>query len=181
MSYVPPFIIWYNRQKVYKDKLTLDRIELLHPKLRKEAKEIYEQICRAVSGNVVVRFSWTLRTFKEQDEIFAQGRTKPGKIVTKAKGSQSFHNYGLAIDIVLLVDKDDNGTFETASWSTNADFDKDGIADWQEVVEIFKRFGWEWGGDWRWNDDPHFQKTFGYSISQLLKMPKDKNNYVIFK
>ena len=39
------------------------------------------------------------RTVAEQDELFAQGRTKPGKIVTKAEGGESNHNFGIAWDI----------------------------------------------------------------------------------
>lgn len=152
------------------DKITLQRIELLHPSLREEVKEMYQEICDALSGRAICRFAYTLRTHKEQDELYAQGRTKPGKIVTNAKGGQSYHNYGLAFDIVLLVDKDKNGTFESASWETNVDFDGDGKADWMEVVAICKRYGWEWGGDWRFSDKPHFQKTMGKSIRDLQKM-----------
>jgi peptidoglycan L-alanyl-D-glutamate endopeptidase CwlK len=115
--------------------------------------------------------------------LFAQGRTKAGAIVTKAKGGQSYHNYGLAIDIVLLVDKDKNGTFETASWDLKTDFDGDGKSDWQEIVAIFKRYGYEWGGDWKFNDAPHFQKTLGKSIAELQTLHKtgkvDKNGFVL--
>lgn len=39
------------------------------------------------------------RSFEEQDRLFAQGRTVPGKKVTQAKGGQSLHNFGLAIDV----------------------------------------------------------------------------------
>lgn len=152
------------------DKITLDRIQLLHPLLRDEARELYNEICKALKGRAICRFSHTLRTFKEQDDLYSQGRTRPGKIVTNAKGGDSYHNYGLAIDIVLLVDRDGNGTFESASWETNVDFDGDGIADWQEVVQIFKKYGWEWGGEWRFKDNPHFQKTFGKSITELKRL-----------
>lgn len=152
------------------DKITLDRIQLLHPLLRDEARELYSEICKELKGRAICRFSHTLRTFKEQDDLYSQGRTRPGKIVTNAKGGDSYHNYGLAIDIVLLVDRDGNGTFESASWETNVDFDGDGIADWQEVVQIFKRYGWEWGGEWRFKDNPHFQKTFGKSIIELKRL-----------
>ena len=108
------------------DKITINRIQLLHPLLRDEAREIYDEICKALKGRAICRFSHTLRTFKEQDDLYSQGRTRPGKIVTNAKGGDSYHNYGLAIDIVLLVDRDGNGTFESASWETNVDFDVDG-------------------------------------------------------
>ncbi len=166
-----------------KDKITLDRIQLLHPKLREEAIELYEEICTTLTGISSCRFTHTLRTFAEQDALYAQGRTKSGSIVTKAKGGQSYHNYGLAIDIVLILDTDNNGTFETASWDNKKDFDKDGRADWQEVVSIFKRYGYEWGGDWKFKDTPHFQKTFGKSINDLLQLHKankvDKNGFVL--
>jgi peptidoglycan L-alanyl-D-glutamate endopeptidase CwlK len=166
-----------------KDQKTLERIQLLHPKLRDEAVQIYDEICAALTGNAICRFSYTLRTFAEQDALYAQGRSKPGAIVTKAKGGQSYHNYGLAIDIVLILDKDLNGTFETASWDTKIDADGDKQADWMEIVGIFKRYGWEWGGDWRFKDDPHFQKTFGKSVSELMTLHKagkiDKNGFVL--
>lgn len=147
------------------DKVTIDRIQLLHPKLRDEATDIYHEICEALNGKAMCRFTHTLRTFAEQDALY---NAKPQ--VTKAKGGQSYHNYGLAIDIVLLVDKDGNGTYETASWDVKTDFDGDHQADWMEIVAIFKRHGWEWGGDWKFYDAPHFQKTLGHSIVELQKM-----------
>ncbi|MBT0572791.1 M15 family metallopeptidase [Riemerella anatipestifer] len=163
------------------DKITLQRIELLHPKLREEAKAIYKEICEALTGKAICRFTHTLRTFKEQDELYTIGRTKKGRRVTNAKGGQSYHNYGLAIDICLLVDKDNNGTYETAVWDTKADFDNDKVADWQEIVAIFKRYGWTWGGDWRFTDPPHFQKTFGKSIADLQGLyNRQKTEYVSF-
>jgi len=82
-----------------------------------------------------------------------------------------------------LVDKDKNGSFETASWETKTDFDQDSIPDWMEIVTIFKRYGWEWGGDWTFRDYPHFQKTFGRSIVDLQQLHKtdkvDKNGFVL--
>ena len=150
------------------DQITLQRIELLHPQLIQEAKDIYREICEALNGRAICRFAHTLRTNKEQDLLYAK-RPK----VTNAKGGESFHNYGLAIDIVLLKDKNGDGTFESASWETNIDFDGDGVADWQEIVKIFKSYGWEWGGDWKFTDMPHFQKTFGLSIKQLQLKTKN--------
>jgi peptidoglycan L-alanyl-D-glutamate endopeptidase CwlK len=144
------------------DKITLDRIELLRVSLKQEAKAIYSDICKALNGRAICRFAHTYRSNKEQDLLFAK-RPK----VTNARGGESYHNYGLAIDIVLLKDKNGDGTFETASWETNVDFDGDGVADWMEIVKIFKSYGWEWGGDWKFTDMPHFQKTYGLTIKQL--------------
>ena len=159
-----------------KDEKTLERIKLLHPKLRAEVSTIYDEICEALSGKAMCRFAYTLRTFAEQNALYAQGRTKPGAKITNAKGGQSYHNYGLAIDIVFLVGN-------AASWDTKTDFDNDGKSDWQEVVAIFKRHGWEWGGDWKFTDMPHFQKTLGKSIADLqalIKLNKvDKDGFVL--
>jgi peptidoglycan L-alanyl-D-glutamate endopeptidase CwlK len=151
--------------------------------LRDEALELYDEIVASLTGSAICRFAYTLRTFAEQDALFAQGRSKPGKVVTNAKGGQSYHNYGLAIDIVLILDKDKNGTFETASWDVKSDFDGDKKADWMEVVQIFKRYGFEWGGDWKFLDLPHFQKTYGKSIYELRALHTagkvDKNGFVL--
>jgi peptidoglycan L-alanyl-D-glutamate endopeptidase CwlK len=149
-----------------KDQKTLERINLLHPKLREEVYAMYEEICAALTGSVFCRFTHTLRTFAEQDAIYAQGRTKPGAKISNARGGMSMHNYGLAIDIVLIR----NG--KEAVWDMKTDFDGDGKSDWMEIVTIFKQYGWEWGGDWKFFDGPHFQKTLGYSVVQLLDLHK---------
>ena len=156
------------------DIKTLERIEFLHPKLRNEVKEIYKEICAALNGKALCRFSYTYRSFAEQAMLFSQGRSNPGPKVTNAAAGKSYHNYGLAVDIVLLIDKDGNGTYEAASWETAKDFDGDGKADWMEVVTIFKQYGWEWGGDWGFTDKPHFQKTLGLSVNQCLALYNNK-------
>jgi len=160
-----------------KDQITLDRIKLVHPKLRAEVAVIYDEIVNALRGKAFCRFTHTLRTFKEQEAIYAQGRTKPGPIVSKAKPGLSLHNYGLAIDIVLIDAK-------SVSWDMKKDFDGDGKADWMEVVAVFKKYGWEWGGDWkRFPDAPHFQKAFGKTPSQYFALwnakKVDSQGYVI--
>jgi peptidoglycan L-alanyl-D-glutamate endopeptidase CwlK len=77
---------------------------------------------------------------------------------------------------VLLVDRDGNGTFESASWETNVDFDKDKNADWMEVVNILKKNGWTWGGDFkRFIDRPHFEKPLGHTWRSLLKKHNAKD------
>jgi peptidoglycan L-alanyl-D-glutamate endopeptidase CwlK len=47
-----------------------------------------------------LRISSGFRTLEEQDQLFEQGRTVDGHIVTDAPGGKSIHNYGYAIDIV---------------------------------------------------------------------------------
>ena len=169
------------------DKITLERIKLLHPLVRGEVDEIYKEICEALKGRAMCRFAYTLRTLAEQAELYAIGRSKSPKLkrVTNAAPGFSYHNYGLAIDIVLIWDKDGNGSYETASWDTKMDFDGDGKADWIEVVEIFRKYGWAWGGNWAGLPDaPHFERTFGYSAVELKRLFDAKKvitntNYVL--
>ena len=149
------------------DKLTLERIKTAHPKLRDELAAQYEHCNQKLLGKYVrLRFAYVFRTAQEQRELFLK-RPK----VTNADAGQSIHNYGLAFDIVLLYDKDKNGTFETASWEQNED--------WKIVVDYFKSKGWEWGGDWkRFVDKPHFQKDFGFDW-KTLKSRVDKGITII--
>lgn len=155
------------------DQITVDRIKTMHPKLRDELLEQYAYANeKLLPKGVRLRFAYTLRTNSEQDALYAIGRTKQGRIITNAKGGQSMHNYGLAFDVVILLDKDNNGTFETASY----DIDKY----WMEVTNYFKSKGWEWGGDWKsFKDAPHFQKAFGLTTKQLSLKQKDKSGYRI--
>lgn len=165
------------------DTITLERIATLHPKIRQKVMDAYTHINNKLLGKGVrLRFAYTSRTHEEQAELYAQGRTKlfdkNGKrlgIVTKAAAGQSIHNYHLAFDIVLLLDKDNNGTFESASWDTVLDFDKDGKSDWMEVAEYLKSIGFVWGNDWKFKDAPHFEMTFGHTW-KTLKALYDKGH-----
>lgn len=142
------------------DNITLDRINKMHPKVRDEVREQYLTINTALPHGVRLRFSATHRTNSEQDALYRQ-RPK----VTNAKGGQSIHNYGLAFDIVILYDRDGNGTFETASWALDSN--------WMRVVNFFKSRGWTWGGDWTsFKDYPHFEKTFGETWRTLQRKKK---------
>ncbi len=151
--------------------------------LRAELQCIYDEICSMVhTPYSKVRFTDVLRTWQRQAELYAKGRTEPGPKVTWAKPGDSYHNYGLAGDIAFLIDKDRNGTFETASWDTIADWNQDQVADWLEVVRIFNAYGWQWGfinSRGKRYDLPHFQKTFGFSIPQLKKLKTDAEGYPI--
>lgn len=162
-------------EKLPEDAVSLKRIEKLHPNIRKEVTSIYKEILKR---QVSIRFTDTLRTFPEQTALYAKGHTKSGKIVTNAKAGESYHNYGLALDFCLLL----KGGKEV-SWDRNKDTDADNKKDWDEVVAVFKHYGWQWGGDWtNFKDYPHFQKTFNLSTAELLKKHKskdvDSNGYV---
>lgn len=156
------------------DTPTKQRIAKLHPTVREEVAQIIAQCDKALTGKAKVRITQGLRTTAEQDAMYAQGRTTPGKKITNAKGGQSIHNYGFAVDICLIIEG------KTASWDTKKDWDNDKIADWYECVKIFALHGWEWGGNWKtFKDMPHFEKRNFNSWRKLSKLKKDKNGYVI--
>lgn len=153
-----------------RDKVSIDRVAKLHPKIRDEVRSLIDAVEAKFPATIAIRIVQGLRTFAEQDELYAKGRGNPGSKVTNSKGGQSYHNYGLAIDFAILYDKDGNGAYETLSWDLLKDFDKDGIADWLEVVDVFEDAGYTWGG--RFNsikDNPHLEKNFGLHWKELLR------------
>jgi len=145
------------------DLISIERIKKAHPKIRESLLVQYQEANKLLGKNVRLRFAYVYRTPQEQHALFLQ-RPK----VTNADSWESIHNYGLAFDIVLLIDKDNNGTFETASWDTLKDFDGDLESDWMEIVKYFKSKGWVWGGDWKsFKDKPHFEFNFGFNWKVL--------------
>jgi len=146
------------------DKITIDRIATAHPILREELLRDYIECNNQLPTGVRLRFAYVYRSIEEQNALYLK-RPK----VTNAKGGQSIHNYGLAFDIVILKDKDNNGTFETASYQIDEH--------WMHVVNFFKSKGWNWGGDWKsFKDAPHFEKTFGNTWQTLSKKQTTTNN-----
>lgn len=134
------------------------KIDLLKPKVKKFAEKLCDE-CKKVGYNII--FTHTLRTIEEQDELYAQGRTKPGKIITNAKGGFSFHNYGVAFDICPVV---------------NNKLDWNNINLFDTIGKIGISLGLEWGGSWKeLVDRPHFQYTSDYSLADF------RNNKIDWK
>ena len=102
------------------------------------------------------------RTFAEQDELFAQGRTKPGKIVTKAKGGESNHNFGIAWDV---------GIFNGRDYLTGETQEEE-----QAYINLGKHIlahldGLEWGGDWHdFVDRPHYQLAIEKTVADIRQL-----------
>lgn len=111
----------------------------LDPRLEPLARQFLE---RAQAAGLSVVVTQTRRTMEEQAALYAQGRTRPGKVVTNAKPGQSAHNAGLAFDVAFLAP----GGLVT--WE----------GPWERLGEIGRSLGLEWGGDWpNFSDRPHFQ------------------------
>lgn len=132
------------------DKVLTD--QRLHPVVRDLALKLQESILQ--KHNVRILYTQGYRSNEYQDSLYEQGRSKPGKIVTNSKGGHSYHNYGLAVDFVPLV----NGK---AAWNRIDLFDLAG----KEALKI----GFSWGGNWKkFVDKPHLEKNFGLTIADLL-------------
>ncbi|WP_176465675.1 peptidoglycan-binding protein [Virgibacillus sp. 7505] len=118
-------------------------------------KSALEVIRRAYKEGINAQISHGMRTYAQQDALYAQGRTKPGSKVTNARGGYSNHNFGLAVDYFLTSE---DGT--KAIWSVNSD--------WNRVAAIAKSLGFSWGGDWTsFKDYPHLEMSGGLSTAQL--------------
>lgn len=89
------------------------------------------------------------RTCAEQNALYAQGRTKPGPIVTNAKCGQSNHNYGIALDF---------GVFDQAGRYLDNDNPTLAAKVHREVGQIASAYQLDWGGNWTSIVDyPHFE------------------------
>lgn len=146
-------VMEYAKNKVW-DLTSENKINTLHPKIRDKAREFINRVEKELG--IKLRVTSGFRTYAEQDKLYAQGRTAPGSIVTKAKGGQSNHNFGTAFDVVPIV----NGS---ADWKTTA-------GTWNKIAKVGKEIGFSWGGDWQtFTDKPHFEMQFGNSLAQLRK------------
>ena len=144
------------------DKASDNRIASLHPYVQNQMKAFV--LKAKLRFDVDLRVVQGYRTYEEQDKLYAQGRTAPGSIVTKARGGFSNHNFGLAVDVVPF----ENGKL---NWETK---------NYPLIGTIGKSVGLEWGGDWKSIvDRPHFQNMFGYSLKQLRNLPKDNKGLPI--
>jgi len=154
--------IYYSTMATLQNKTwdyhTNNRINTLHPRIREKVTEFINRAEQELG--IKLRITSALRTWDEQATLYNKGRSIPGKIVTWAGPGQSYHNYGLAFDVVEIK----NGR---AIWDNPR---------WSEIGRLGKRLGFEWGGDWtRKLDRPHFQMTFGKHHSQLAVLYRSGN------
>jgi peptidoglycan LD-endopeptidase CwlK len=99
-------------------------------------------VTKAAANGITIKVISGLRTYAEQDDLYAQGRTKPGQIVTNARAGYSNHNFGIAFDI---------GVFEGSRYL-------DESPKYKAVGVLGMDLGLEWGGNWKTiQDEPHFQ------------------------
>lgn len=123
----------------------IPKLQKVHRNLASKATDL---LLLATSAGYELTIVQGLRTFAEQDALFAK-RPK----VTNARGGQSMHNYGLAVDFAFIV----NGKI---NWDEKL---YSNIGKWANDV------GLEWGGNWKhFKDLPHCQLKGLPSYKELL-------------
>ena len=141
-------------------------ITTLHPKAQVLARQFLANVLNSndlKKQHVIAKIISGTRIYKEQTELFAQGRSKPGRIVTKASAGHSNHNFGIAWDV---------GLFKGSDFLEESPL-------YDVVGAIGKISGVEWGGDWSsFVDKPHFQLKTGFTLAQVREKFEDGKTFV---
>jgi peptidoglycan L-alanyl-D-glutamate endopeptidase CwlK len=134
------------------DEKSKERLNQLNPYIAYLGEQL---ILKCAEQNINIKITQGLRTYEEQNALYAQGRTTPGRIVTNAPGGFSIHNFGYAFDIVILDSNYEDGL----DWTDEH---------YYPIGQIGKSIGLEWGGDFTSiKDTPHFQFTQGLTTAQF--------------
>ena len=108
---------------------------------------------KAAANGIQIKIISGLRSYEQQDALYAQGRTAPGPKVTNARGGYSNHNFGIAFDV---------GVFSGSSYLPES-------PKYKAVGVLGMDIGLEWGGNWTSVvDQPHFQlrPTWASALSE---------------
>ena len=106
---------------------------------------------------------WAISGYRdedEQDSLYAQGRTKPGNIVTNARFGSSAHNFGIAID--FCKDKDVARAGIQPDWNLEA---YRPLAEEASELDLEAAFWWQ-----HFKEGPHIQLPLerkGIKLSKL--------------
>lgn len=120
-------------------------LSALHPYFRDKVIELIS-ICK--SKGIELAVVETYRTVAKQNEY-----RKLGKIYTRSTGGRSKHQYGLAIDVVPVIDS-------VPSWHNEPV--------WEKVGAIGETLGLRWGGRWGHPYDPgHFEWSGGVTAASM--------------
>jgi len=136
------------------DSISVARLSLVCPALAQKIRDLSSVL------SFPIRVTQGLRSWNEQTRLYEQGRTLPGKIVTNAKPGYSWHNLGLAVDVVPMDAED------KPDWNVQH-------PDWQTIHSAARALGLTCGADFRtFPDWPHLQLTgkFGASPDDEVRL-----------
>ena len=127
------------------------QISDLHPVVQNLCKA-FISLCKHEGIDVII--TSTYRDNDSQNALYAQGRSKPGNIVTNAKAGESFHNYRVAFDFAPVV----HGKIP---WSDENLFHRCGI--------LAENVGLQWSGRWtgRMREMAHCQYDGGLTLKDF--------------
>ncbi len=120
-------------------------LQALHPYFRDRIVQLIK-VCKAAGINLAIVESY--RTAAKQAQYYSMGRK-----YTSTPGGKSKHQYGLAVDVVPIVDS-------VAVWNN--------YRLWRKIGMAGERLGLRWGGRWRVTYDPgHFEWSAGLTRQEL--------------
>ena len=133
------------------DERSEKTIATLLPQVQPYARAL---VLKAAKAGITIKVISGLRTYEEQNDLYQQGRSKPGKIVTNARAGFSNHNFGIAFDV---------GVFEGTKYL-------DDSPKYKAVGALGIELGLEWGGNWKSiQDEPHFQLRPKWAVDESDK------------
>ena len=132
------------------DVATKLHLRQLEPSFR---KKVIKFLKKAKKAGYDLRITSSFRDCNKQNQLYAQGRTTPGKVITNARCGKSAHNYRIAVDLIQYRDGKPWGSWDAPNW--------------EPIGRIAENVGIEWGGRFRSFKDPiHFQDLQGKPIAQ---------------
>lgn len=135
------------------DAISESRLASVYPELADKIRTMADQL---EAEGTVIRVTQALRSWNEQEALYAQGRTAPGNIVTNCRGGFSYHNFGLAVDCVPSLP----GDSYTPDWNANH-------PTWKRMEEIGQSLALTVGANWRtFPDAPHFQENGRFPVGE---------------
>lgn len=130
------------------DQHSENRLTLVFPRLADKIRRLNEELETTEKFSIVVVQG--LRTIAEQQELYEQGRSKPGPKVTNAPGGYSWHNFGLAVDVAPI------GPDDKIDWNP-------AHPTWKLIIDVGTSIGLTSGI--HWGDAPHFQLTGRFPVN----------------
>lgn len=143
------------------DAATRARLRLLYPDFSVRVVRVLDDMHR-LHGRAM-RVTEGIRTWETQAKLYAQGRTTPGSIVTRARPGDSIHHYGLASDCCFVGS------------DPYLVKDREGDKLWEEYGRLAQAHGLTWGADWNGNgikerqdfDRPHVELPYGLTLAYI--------------
>lgn len=130
---------------------SLQRLSQVHPTLETKIQVMAAQLERE---GIPIEVTQGLRSWEDQDALYAVGRTIPGRIVTEVRGGYSQHNFGLAVDLVPedIVPGEPDWNIQHPAW--------------KRMIEVGESLGLTSGSEWvTFPDNPHFQLTGNWPVT----------------